>query len=291
MVIYLDVLLALNLFIDFLLLASTARLLHVPHRRGRLVLGALAGSVSACLCLVDWPTVLLWSARLAAAAVVVRLAFRWQGRRSYMRQLAVFFLVSALFGGVSFALWFFVAPTGMTMIHGVVYYDVSPLMLTIFTLISYAVLCVYDRITRKRVAGGHTYYLEIQMADHTVCLRSLYDTGHHVVEPFSGRPVVIVRRGAVESCLPARFGETEQEELSAEAAVATRVRRIPVHTLGGVSLLPALRPEHMVLRTPAGAAADVTGSFVAVCETLGRGEYDAIVGTDMVSEVSERSRK
>ena len=46
-VIYLDVLLALNLFIDFLLLSAAARILRIPGRTGRRVLGALLGAACA----------------------------------------------------------------------------------------------------------------------------------------------------------------------------------------------------------------------------------------------------
>ena len=35
---------------------------------------------------------------------------------------------------------------------------------------------------------------------------------------------------------------------------------------------------------------DLTDTYIAVCDTLGRGEYDAIVGTDMMSALNERSR-
>ncbi len=48
-VIYLDVLVVLNWFIDFLLLSSTSRILRLPFKRWRLVLGALLGGISSCL--------------------------------------------------------------------------------------------------------------------------------------------------------------------------------------------------------------------------------------------------
>ena len=58
-VIYIDVLLALNLFIDFLLLSVTARIRRRPHRRWRTVLGALFGAACSCLIfLPDMPPVL-----------------------------------------------------------------------------------------------------------------------------------------------------------------------------------------------------------------------------------------
>ena len=48
-VIYLDVLLAVNLLIDFLLLSATAYLLHIPVKRWRLVISAVIGAASAAL--------------------------------------------------------------------------------------------------------------------------------------------------------------------------------------------------------------------------------------------------
>ena len=47
-VIYIDVLLALNLWIDFILLLATARILRLPRRRWRMVLGALLGAATSC---------------------------------------------------------------------------------------------------------------------------------------------------------------------------------------------------------------------------------------------------
>ena len=57
-VIYLDVLLFLNLFADFWLLSSVARLLHIPHRGLRIVGGAAAGAAASLILLL--PPLPLW---------------------------------------------------------------------------------------------------------------------------------------------------------------------------------------------------------------------------------------
>ena len=46
-------------------------------------------------------------------------------------------------------------------------------------------------------------------------------------------------------------------------------------------MLPAFRPEHLTVVAENGANRDATGAYVAVCEELGRGDYDALVGTDI----------
>ena len=52
-------------------------------------------------------------------------------------------------------------------------------------------------------------------------------------------------------------------------------------SVGGDGLLPAFRPEHLTVVAENGANRDATGAYVAVCEELGRGDYDALVGTDI----------
>lgn len=150
-VIYLDVLLALNLFIDFLLLLATARLLRLPYRRWRLVLGALAGAASACLIfLPDLSALAAAGLKLLAAGILLLIAFAWRGLWSYIKTLTVFFVSSTLFAGVAAALWFFAAPQGFYVVNGVVYYDVPPLLLVFLTVVSYGALCLFDRFVRKK---------------------------------------------------------------------------------------------------------------------------------------------
>ncbi len=306
-VIYLDVLLALNLFIDFLLLTATGRILRLARKRWRLVLGAGVGAASCCLVLVPalpGPLSLLF--KLAAACLIIRVAFRWQGVRAYIKQLLVFWVASSVFAGLAFALWFFAAPEGFYVLDGVVYYNASPLLLAALTVVSYFALSLYERFTRKRAPEGRDYRLMIDAGAGKAVLRALYDTGHHVTDVFSGSPVAIVRYEALAPCLPEELRQAVRGAMPnggsapggaiEDAAVKSRLRMIPLRTVSGTGLLPAFQPRSAVLGTPAGRSADVTGIYLAVCDTLGRGEYDALIGTDIVSlletgEVTAESRQ
>lgn len=140
-VIYIDVLLALNLWIDFILLLATARILRLPRRRWRMVLGALLGAATSCLIfLPDLPTAAATAVKLAAACVILLVAFPWRGRLLYIKSVVVFFVISTLFAGMAGALYFFAAPQGFYVVGGVVYYDVSPLTLVLLTVVSYGAL-------------------------------------------------------------------------------------------------------------------------------------------------------
>ena len=292
-VIYLDILLVLNLFIDFLLLSATARILRIPYRRLRLVLGALLGSACSCLIfLPDLPTTISLLIKFAAACLIIRTAFRWIDKWMYIKQVAVFFVASALFAGIAMAIWYFAAPTGFFVVNGIVYYDVSPLTLTALTVVSYVALTIYDRITHKKVAPGQTFTLLIDGGNGNRSLRALYDTGHHVTDAFTGSPVAMVGFDAIKPVLSSSLLQAIEEALGNSSAltetqvstiVQTKLRMIPVRTVNGTGLLPAFRPKSMKLQSGMGNTADLTGSYVAVSQTLGHYDYEAIVGTDMVT--------
>lgn len=291
-VIYIDVLIALNLFIDFLLLSVTARILRRPRKGWRLVMGAVIGALSSCLIfLPDISGLLSVLLKLAAAALIIKVVFTWTGFINYLKELLTFFVSSTVFAGLSFAVWYFLAPDGFYVVNGVVYYDISPLMLVFLTVCSYAVLCLYDRLTHKKVALGSEYRLLVDFGGGTTGIKALYDTGNHLTETFSGSPVAVVQQSSVEKVLPedlrtlihimqqGQFPAAEQET----AALQRHIRMIPYRSVGGNGLLPAVRPNKMHLVSSTGKCIDVSGAYVALTEALGRGGYEALIGTELVS--------
>lgn len=293
-VIYLDVLIALNIFIDFLLLSATARILRIPYRRARLIAGALLGGASSCLIFIpDYYSVLLFILKLCSAFLIIRLAFRWQSFLLYIKQCTVFLISAALFAGIAYALWFFAAPSGFYVVNGIVYYNVSPLLLTILIVISYLAVSLYDRFTHKKISSNYDFHLLIDFDCGMADLRALYDTGHHVTDVFTGVPVIIVDYKAAEPYLSkellaaiktALFSDTEIiQNTSVETAVKARIRMIPYRTINGTGLLPAFRPSHITLIAEQGVKKDITGTFIAVSKVLARGEYQAILGNDIVN--------
>lgn len=292
-VVYLDVLVVLNWFIDFLLLSSTARILRLPFKRWRLVLGALLGGVSSCLIFLPaMPFALSMLVKLVAGSLIVLAAFPWLGFRSYGKQMLVFLVISAAFAGIATAVWFFAAPAGLVVANGVVYFDVPPLLLVGLTVLSYGCIRLYDRFIRKKAPVNREYRLLLDGGAGTVELRALYDTGLHLTEPFSGKPVIVVRQSAIYSRLPPVLQEALSvreypdfhrgaSETGATQAVATRLRMLPYQTVGGKGLLPAFQAQKAVITGRGEVDRDITGVYIALVQELGRGEYEALFGCDI----------
>ena len=283
-VIYLDVLIAVNWAIDYLLLSATARILRLVPKGWRLVLGGFMGAISACLIfLTNAPTLLILVLHFACACILIKVTFPFSKVSVFLKQVLVFYVSSALFSGIVSALWSLVKSEMFYACNGVVYFDISPLLLTFFAVISYAVIRVYEYITRRKAPHGYEYCLHIDDGNGVCECRALYDTGMHLTEPFSGKPVVIVEQALIEPYLSVELREVLRcTTVPNAASIYTRVRLIPYHSLGSGGLLPAFVPRHMTVASYDRIQHDISGTYVALSTNLGRGEYRALVGSDSV---------
>lgn len=274
MVIYLDILLALNWWIDFLLLLGVRRSMGGGARSWRLAVGALVGALT-CLALF-LPPLSVWlslGVRLAAAALMVVVTFRFRSWRDWGRRVLLLFALSAGLAGLCGALYFFAAPQGFYVFNGVVYYSVPPLLLVLLMVVCYGLLWVAEQFLRRRAPKEHLFRVRLTHNGKSIVFSCLYDSGNHLIEPFSGYPVMVVERSVAEELL---LAVPSVETLPADGGW----RLIPYDTLGGAGLLPAfLTTEAAVLRR--GGECPLPPCYVAVCDRLGRGEYSGLMGSEL----------
>ena len=283
MTIYADILLALNWWIDYLLLLGVRRRLGGGARPWRLAVGALVGALSCVVLFL--PAFSVWldlAVKLAAALLMVLVAFRWQGWRELVRRVLLLFVLSAGLAGLCGAVYYFVAPEGFYVLNGVVYYSVPPLLLVAFTVACYGVLWLSDYLLQRRAPAGHTFRIRLTVGEKQIEFPCLYDSGNHLTEPFSGYPVLVVERDAVEPLLTVPPAE--------DLPVHGGWRLIPYDTLAGGGLLPAFIPTEVALMR-AKEVIPLRRCYVAVCPRLGRGEYRGLIGSGMGEQLLERGGK
>ena len=249
MTVYLDVLLLSNLWVDYALLRTAARLTHTPLPPPRAALASAAGAVSALTILLPaMPAAVCLAGRCLTAFAIAAAAFGMHSPRLLLRQTAVLFLLSLFFCGAVYALAMLRAPVGFLMQNTVVYADVSLLTLLIATTAAAAVSVWLAKRRERLPKAGYQLHLRIGGADY--CLPALADTGSALCDAFSGRPVVV--------CPAHRLGKWLAQYPDAESAAADcrGFRMIPVRTVAGTSLLPAFLPERAAI-LPSGHSTEI----------------------------------
>jgi stage II sporulation protein GA (sporulation sigma-E factor processing peptidase) len=271
--VYVDVLVAVNLFIDYFLLLLVTKFLHISVHRSRLVLGALIGAFSSLVILLPpFPPAADFLIKLCISLPVTLTAFGFQGIRAFVRQVLSFFLLSFAFAGILVAVWYFLAPSGLFVKNSVVYFDVPPLLLILLTLLSYFVLRLLQRVTGRGPLQHTICRVQMVLGGRQCSLQARVDTGCSLKEPFSGLPVIVAEKNALPP-LP-----------------ETPPRMIPYTSVGGEGLLRAWRAESCTLTFPGGGVCRAECYVACLEKKLSGGDYQALVPPTLLDGGTENTR-
>lgn len=274
--VYIDILFLVNLIVDYFLLLATATLRHLEVSRVRLLLGAVLGAIYSCAAFFpELDLAFTLAGKLCVSVVVTLAAFPLRGKRSFLLTFLCFHATSALFAGVMLGLELMLHPSALLFSNGEVYVDLSAGALTLSAAGAYGVLWLCSRFLKNR--GSTRRKLTLSAEGRTVTLSALYDSGNLLTDPLTGAYVCVASLSAVSFLLPqeirAAFASGDLSNLG-EGTWRTRVCMIPCATITGKGLLPAFRPDHVMVDGKPVAHRTV----VAVREEGFGDDYDAILG-------------
>lgn len=244
MVVYADVLIVLNLFVNFFILKLTCRLCKESCRFLRIISASFVGAAFSLYIFLP-PTGMFTETvfRLIISALIILLAFGFDSIKSFLRRIAVFFAASFLYAGLMMGIWAVFRPNNLAINNGVVYVNISPPVLIIATLISYLALSLIRFFSLKQAYGGERCRLKITYNEKSVVLTALVDTGHSLTDLLSERDVIIIERKSatkLTELLPTISNINDSE-------LPLGFRLIPYSAVGGHGLLPAFIPDRVEL--------------------------------------------
>ena len=241
-ILYLDLWFGLNWLCDYLLCLLTARAAGLFLRRRRYRLCALLGALFATLSFLPGFSFLchpLW--KLAFGFLIGYTAFHTE--RSPLSCILLFFLISSAFGGALILLsppggHFFSLSLRAFLLSFLFCYALGALLFRCRTLLTQKKTCSVIVIHQGRKAS----------------FQALLDTGNSLRDPLTGSPVLLASPRALQNLLSQ---ESIQIGLSDPVTLVSRsrnlpefggkLRLIPYTAVGGTGLLPAFRPDSLMI--------------------------------------------
>jgi stage II sporulation protein GA (sporulation sigma-E factor processing peptidase) len=281
------VLVSINIFVTWLLLACSVFFSAVQVKRRRLLLGSLLGGAASLLILLPpAPWWLLVPEKLILSALIVFAAFGFGKWRRFLRCFAAFFGVNFAFAGVMLALWITRKPGGMLYQNGAVYFDVSLPVFLVFACVCYALVRGLAVLLRRRHPGANLCPATIHMPGCSVTLPAFYDSGNRLADGFTGAPVAVAEYAALQAFLPEELRPFFRGELDLpglpEHPWRARLRQIPFHALGREGLLPAFRTDQIIVKAKH-ATQPTPNAIVAVTpDALSDGSYSMLLQASML---------
>ena len=268
--VYVDVLVSLNWFVNFFLLLAVSKIGKTPLKFFRNLLASFVLAVSSLtIFLPPLSAVTEGALRIGFAALGVFIAFGFRSVRVFFKNTGMLFAAAFAYGGIMLGLWYVFHPQTLVIHNGVTYFDISPIALIVFTLISYGVLWLIRKNFAKESAFLPFVTLHIQKENKTVTLQAKVDTGFALEDIYSNHPLIL-------------FSPKFSEILGLGSSQG--VRLLPYETVNGAGLLQSVT----VTGITAGYG-DMQVSFPKVCGVLGEKDFheffDALVGYDFIERM------
>ena len=245
MYIYVDVLLILNLYVNYFLLLATGRLMNLPCGRKRCIAAAAVGSLCALtIFLPPMHWALCTLLRVAMGVPVVWICF---GRRMRLRDVVCFFVVSMGFGGAMLAVSLWRRPVGMAFNNASLYLDFSPACLLICTVAAYALTCgIRFLVDRSTMTQGH-YRVVVRYGPRVIGMEALADSGNLLMDRFSGKPVILCGGAELEQLVQLEGNLMDPAAYAAMAMHCKGMRLIPCATVTGSGVVPVFAPDEVLI--------------------------------------------
>lgn len=232
MVVYADVLIVLNLLVDYFLLRLTSKLIKREPTLTRILCASAVSGISSLYIFLPQSAVAVEIAvRLLICAIVTLICFGFCNLKSYIRAYTVFFAVTFGYAGGMIALWYIAKPNGMVINNSVVYFNISPIYLIIFSVAGYFTVSLIRKLLSRNFELAKRCEIRFVACGRESTASGIIDTGNSLEDIFGNSEIVIADKKQFEKL----FCGIDKEKLN------TRYRGIPISTVSGSGMLDGYR--------------------------------------------------
>lgn len=289
-VVYVDVLVVLNIFVNYFLLLETAFISREKASRIRILLASILGGIySLIIILPPLPTYLSILVKLFFSVTLVLASFKIKTIKHFIRMFLMFFFVNFAFAGLMFAIWMILKPNGMVYNNGAVYFNINALLLTILTIVCYVIIALISKLTQKNAPSNKVYTITVQLEDKTITGTALVDTGNSLCDTFSDTPVIVAEYRFIKDILPDElkefFNKSEIYKLdNIPEPWENRIRLIPYNSVGSEGLLKSFKPDKIII-SDRSKNTQTDNVYIAVNNSaLSNGEYSVLLNTRLLQD-------
>jgi stage II sporulation protein GA (sporulation sigma-E factor processing peptidase) len=285
MTLYVDIIFLENLIMNSIIILATGIILKNTQRIWRNLVSSGIGAIYAILIYTSnfkiYSNIIL---KVILSVVIVYIAFKPANIRSFLKHIIIFYLTSFTFGGVAFALLYFVRPQDILFQNGVLIgtYPIKMILaggILGFIIITCAFKNIKGKLTRKdmmcTVIIGNTR------------ITAIVDTGNLLKDPITKMPVLIMEREMLKGIFPEIILENATDIVNGKeielGEYSSKLRVIPYKSIGkenGLLLGIKAKNIRIVYQDIEKAHDVIIGIYTG---TLSKNnKYSAIVGLELL---------
>lgn len=224
--VYVDLVLILNIAMDFLLLLSVSITLKRNVKFYRIILGSLIGGITIIFLFLDLNNLTLFLFKMIVSMLMVLTTFSFKNIKYFFNNLLYLYLLSIILGGGIYLLdiQFNYKNDGLLFINNG--FTVNFIVLLIS---SPFIIYMYIKSVRNIKRNHSNFYkVDIIYNKNKYRFNAVLDTGNRLYDPYKRRPIVIVN--------------TNKIKLDYENSIL-----VPYHTASGNSILKCVEVDELII--------------------------------------------
>ncbi len=243
MIIYVDILLLVNFLVDFFLIRATAYLLKTRIGLKRNILASIISSLfSLIIFLPPINTFLSFILKIIPAILVAIICNIHKNFKMLLRWTLFFLGTSFIYAGFMMALWMLFKPSKLAIFNGIVYFNISPLLLITLSFVFYVIFLLISKVTTLNSQTAKRVDISLKFNDKTLKTKAMVDTGHTISDVFGNSIMIIIEKRVAVSL----FGLNETEDMIMlkmpdRDDLKAKYRVVTVNTVSGEKLMPGIR--------------------------------------------------
>ena len=293
MTIYLDLIFIENIFMNIIIIYASAIILKKKIIITRFLLGSIVGAVYSCIYYtLNFEVLSSVILKIVLSITIIYISFNSKTIKDFFKELLIFYLTSFTFGGVTFALLYFINPNSISIQNGVLVGTYPLIIILIGGLIGFIIIIFSFRTIKNKIAKRDTFcVIQIEFENKRVKINSIIDTGNFLKEPITGCPVVIVEKEILKKIIPEDLLNDLQNiingRINTQKKYLSKIKIIPFKALGTDNgLLLGIKPDKFTIYYQGKFFSNNDVIIGIYDKRLSKNNsYNALVGIDIVEKM------
>ena len=293
--IYIDIIFLENLIMNSIILYATAIILKIkPKVIGVMASSAIGSTYAIITYVTEIPIYTSVISKAVLAIIMVYVAFNPQNLKKMWKQVAIFYLTSFVFGGVTLYLIYYIKPQEVLVKNGIFVGEYILKVIMLGAIVAFVTIKISFKIIKTKISPKDMYCkIKIKLNEKTIETKAMIDTGNLAKEPITNTPVVIVESTLLEEILPNKIlnnlenilgGDLSQISEEMQEKYISKLRCIPFSSLGKQNgMLLGIRADEIEVETDEEKKTSDNIIIGIYDKSLTkRGEYRALIGIELI---------
>lgn len=278
MIIYIDILITVNLIVNYFLLLLVAKISNNSYKNFRLILSAGAGSLFSLYIFVPLVNTLFdILVKFVSALIMVLIGFGFKNIKRFARLTVELFIVSFVYAGAIMALWMSFKLKAIIINNSVIYYDVSPVFLVGFSAVLYLTIAIMRSLLKRNAIKARRCSVEIEFRGRSKTFTGIFDTGNSLKDLLSDSAIIFIDKKRFLKFLGAP-----------PSAFVKNYRIIPCGTVTGSKLIEAVRCDKGVIKID-NSVITLNKPILAISELPVDKEFEVLLNPEILEYAEEQN--